>query len=100
MNLARSANRPVTLFNAVTLHGKFTFNSSQLTIKLIDIYNFCNVICFLKSGYFYNVWQQQVQRPLPACGRCAQAKTQTQDTINTPTLRSIYTVCPFYGFPP
>jgi hypothetical protein len=48
--MARSANRPVTLFNAVTLHDKFTFNSSQLTIKLIDIYNFCNVICFLKTG--------------------------------------------------
>jgi hypothetical protein len=59
--MARSANRPVTLFNAVTLHGKFTFNSSQLTIKLIDIYNFCNVICFLKTGYFGNVWQQQLQ---------------------------------------
>jgi hypothetical protein len=59
--MARSANRPVTFFNAVTLHGKFTFNSSQLTIKLIDIYNFCNVICFLKTGYFGNVWQQHGQ---------------------------------------
>jgi hypothetical protein len=35
-----SANRPVIVFNAAKLHGKFTFNSSQLTIKLIDIYNF------------------------------------------------------------
>jgi hypothetical protein len=52
--MARSANRPLTLFNAVTLHGKFTFNSSQLTIKLIDIYNFCNVICFLKNRV---IWQ-------------------------------------------
>jgi hypothetical protein len=35
-------------------------------------------------------WQQQLQRPLPACGRCAQAKTHTKDTINALTLRSIY----------
>jgi hypothetical protein len=39
-----------------------------------------------------NFWQQQLQRPLPACGRCAQAKTQTKDTINALTLRSIYTL--------
>jgi hypothetical protein len=38
--MARSANRPVTLFDAVTPYGKFTFNSSQLTTKFIDIYNF------------------------------------------------------------
>jgi hypothetical protein len=44
--------------------------------------------------------KQQLQRPLPACGRCAQAKTQTQDTINTPTLRSIYTLfCLWFRFP-
>jgi hypothetical protein len=36
------------------------------------------------------LWQQQLQRPLPACGRYAQANTQTKDTINAPTLRSIY----------
>jgi hypothetical protein len=33
--------------------------------------------------------QQQLQRPLPARGQCAQAKTQTKDTINAPTLHSI-----------
>jgi hypothetical protein len=34
-------------------------------------------------------WQQQLQRPLPACGRCAQAKTQTKDTINQQLMHSL-----------
>jgi hypothetical protein len=60
-----------------------------MKLKMLTFIIFCNDICFLKTGYFGNHVWQQLQRPLPACGRCAQAKTQTKDTINAPTLRSI-----------
>jgi hypothetical protein len=53
--VARSANRPVTLFDAAKLHDKFTFNSSQLnSLTILTFIIFCNVICFLKTGYYGN----------------------------------------------
>jgi uncharacterized CHY-type Zn-finger protein len=71
-SMARSANRPVTLFNAVTLHGKFTFNSLTFII-------FCNffltVMATLATTKTCNNRQQQVQRHLPICGRCSSQYT-------------------------